>query len=324
MTTLNPFDLLDDDTEDPSLLAAAKPLKVEKPAAPAQPAKMPTKPTPPSQAVREARGGRNGGPPRGGGRGRSGGFNRESRNSDAPPANENGYVGGYRRSEGGDAGRRGGYRGRGGRHGDSGDSERPRRNFERHSGTGHGVTEESTTVVAVEKEGVEGEATDANKDTPVEAQAEKEPEDKEMTLEEYEKVLEEKRKTLQETKIEERKVDTKVFETMQQLSSKKSNNDEVFIKLGTDKDKRPVEKEEKTKKSLSINEFLKPANGERYRGGGYRGGKGRGPRGGAEEGGRGPRGGAESGRGPKGVADRKPAAPAPKIEDAAHFPTLGK
>ena len=40
------------------------------------------------------------------------------------------------------------------------------------------VTEESATVVekdlAVEKE---GEATDANKETPVEAQAEKEPED---------------------------------------------------------------------------------------------------------------------------------------------------
>lgn len=52
-----------------------------------------------------------------------------------------------------------------------------------------------------------------------------------MTLEEYEKVLEEKRKALQATKIEERKVDTKAFETMQQLSSKKSNNDEVFIKL---------------------------------------------------------------------------------------------
>ncbi|KAF3599358.1 hypothetical protein F2Q69_00033348 [Brassica cretica] len=302
MTTLNPFDLLDDDIEDPTLLAAAKPLKVEK-AAPAQPAKLPTKPTPPSQAVREARGGRNGGGARGGGRGRGGGFNRESRNFDAP-ANENGYVGGgYRRSEGGDAGRRGGYRGRGGRHGDSGDLERPRRNFERHSGTAHGhelkrdgagrgnwgtieddippVTEGSTPVVetdlAVEKE---GEATDANKETPVEAQAEKEPEpeDKEMTLEEYEK--------------------------------------------GTDKDKRPVEKEEKTKKSLSINEFLKPANGERYRGG-YRGGRGRGPRG-ADEGGRGPRGGAEGGRGPKGGADRKAAAPAPKIEDAAHFPTLGK
>lgn len=52
-----------------------------------------------------------------------------------------------------------------------------------------------------------------------------------MTLEEYEKVLEEKKKALQATKVEERKVDTKAFEAMQQLSSKKSNNDEVFIKL---------------------------------------------------------------------------------------------
>lgn len=49
MATLNPFDLLDDDAEDPSQLAAAKPLKVEK-AAPAQPAKLPSKPLPPSQA----------------------------------------------------------------------------------------------------------------------------------------------------------------------------------------------------------------------------------------------------------------------------------
>lgn len=51
-----------------------------------------------------------------------------------------------------------------------------------------------------------------------------------MTLEEYEKVLEEKRKALQALKAEERKVDTKVFESMQQLSSKKENN-EIFIKL---------------------------------------------------------------------------------------------
>ncbi|CAH8392594.1 unnamed protein product [Eruca vesicaria subsp. sativa] len=372
MATVNPFDLLDDDTEDVNQLVAAKPLKVEKPA-PVQPGKLPTKPLPPSQAVKEGKNGPGGG--RGGGvrgRGRSGGFNREPRNNDGP-ASENGYVGGYRRSEEGDGARRGGsvggYRGRGGgrrggfNNGESGDFERPRRNFDRQSGTGHGngfkrdgagrgnwgttedeipqVTEESAAVVekslAVEKEGGEGEATDANKETPVEAQAEKEPEDKEMTLEEYEKVLEEKRKALQATKIEERKVDTKAFETMQQLSSKKSNNDEVFIKLGTEKDKRPVEKEEKTKKSLSINEFLKPANGEKYRGG-YRGGRegrgGRGPREGAEgRGGRGPRAGADrGGRGPRGAdgegnqraAAPKFVAPAPKIEDAAQFPTLGK
>lgn len=51
-----------------------------------------------------------------------------------------------------------------------------------------------------------------------------------MTLEEYEKVLEEKRKALQALKAEERKVDAKVFESMQQISSKKGNH-EIFIKL---------------------------------------------------------------------------------------------
>jgi hypothetical protein len=51
-----------------------------------------------------------------------------------------------------------------------------------------------------------------------------------MTLEEYEKVREEKRKALQAPKTEERKVDTKEFESMQQLSNKKENND-IFIKL---------------------------------------------------------------------------------------------
>lgn len=52
----------------------------------------------------------------------------------------------------------------------------------------------------------------------------------EMTLEEYEKLLEEKRKALLALKAEERKVDPKEFASMQQLSSKKDNND-IFIKL---------------------------------------------------------------------------------------------
>lgn len=51
-----------------------------------------------------------------------------------------------------------------------------------------------------------------------------------MTLEEYEKLLEEKRKALQTLKTEERKVDAKEFESMQQLSSKKDSTD-IFIKL---------------------------------------------------------------------------------------------
>lgn len=54
MATLNPFDLLDDDTEDPSLLAAQlkiEPKKAVVPLAkqPAQP-KLPSKPLPPAQA----------------------------------------------------------------------------------------------------------------------------------------------------------------------------------------------------------------------------------------------------------------------------------
>jgi hypothetical protein len=51
-----------------------------------------------------------------------------------------------------------------------------------------------------------------------------------MTLEEYQKLLEEKRKALQALKTEERKVDTKEFETMQALSCKKDNF-EIFAKL---------------------------------------------------------------------------------------------
>ncbi|CAM8888199.1 unnamed protein product [Rhodiola kirilowii] len=79
-----------------------------------------------------------------------------------------------------------------------------------------------------------------------------------MTLEEYEKVLEEKRKALLASKPEERKVDAdSEFKSMQQLSSKKSN-DEIFIKLGSDKEKRKetTEKEEKVKKVVNINDFL--------------------------------------------------------------------
>lgn len=49
-------------------------------------------------------------------------------------------------------------------------------------------------------------------------------------MEEYEKVLEEKRKALLALKTEERKVDVKEFESMQQLSNKKENH-EIFIKL---------------------------------------------------------------------------------------------
>ncbi|KAL6614970.1 hypothetical protein ACP70R_037240 [Stipagrostis hirtigluma subsp. patula] len=235
-------------------------------------------------------------------------------------------------------GRRGGYTDV-----DAGDESArpPRRAYERRSGTGRGyemkregagrgnwgtVTDEALaqeTVEAVNTEGTaavtEGEnkleevpQSEAEKDKEGEPnEEEKEPEDKEMTLEEYEKLLEEKRKALLALKTEERKVEVdKEFQSMQPLSSKKGN-DEVFIKLGSDKDKKKenAERDERAKKSVSINEFLKPAEGERYYSSGGRGrGRGRG---------RGDRGGFNGG-----YSSRAQAA-APVIEDPSQFPSLG-
>ncbi|CDY33522.1 BnaA06g35510D [Brassica napus] len=327
MATVNPFDLLGVDAEDPSQIAVALPKKVEK-AAPVLPAKLQSKQAPPSQAVRgESRNAPSGGrgPPRGS-------FNPGgNRPYDPKDGERNGGFRGYRES-GGRGGHVGGFA-----NGKTGDVEqRPKRVYDRHSRTGRsndvkregagrgnwGTTEDDTPpptvepTTEVEKSPVaEDDTTDAKKDSPAAEQEEKEPEDKEMTLEEYEKILEEKKKALQATKVEERKVDTKVFESMQQLSNKKTNDEEIFIKLGSDKDKRKdaAEKEEKTKKSLSINEFLKPADGERYNNprGGYRG--------------RGGRGGRRDGRGQRdGGNQRHGGAPAPAIGDSAQFPSLGK
>ncbi|KAM3323081.1 plasminogen activator inhibitor 1 RNA-binding protein-like [Capsicum chacoense] len=358
MADLNPFDLLgDDDTDDPSKLIAIhqqKAAPTKKPSGPAaaakkQPAKLPTKPPPPTQAVREAKTefGRGGG--RGGGRGYSrgrggGGFNREASNNENFPRNRefsggvvaSEYVEGGRPSE-----RRGGYGGprafRGGRqggfsNGEMPEGDRPRRTFERRSGTGRGseikregagrgnwgteadevtqmtgeVANEGEKNLNVEKPSTEEEAGDDKKENLAAEAEDKEPEDKEMTLEEYEKLLEEKRKALQALKTaEERKVDTKVFESMQQLSKKSS--DEIFVKLGSkDKKRESAEKEEKAKKAVSINEFLKPAEGERYYAPGGRGrGRGRGS------------------RGYSGASSTSNVEAAPPIEDPGHFPTLG-
>ncbi|XP_022973891.1 RGG repeats nuclear RNA binding protein A-like isoform X2 [Cucurbita maxima] len=357
MATVNPFDLLgDDDAEDPSQLIAAKQVAAvtapppkegsaqTKPVVPAsqqnKPASLPSKPLPPSQAVREARnegirGGRGSG--RGGGRGygrgrEGGGFNRDFANSENTSAPEDGEAGKTTERRG-----YGGPRGRGGRrggfnNGEVGDGERPRRVFERHSGTGRGneykregagrgnwgrpadefaeVAEEAVNEpeknVGDEKPVQEEDTSGVNTENPAKEPEETEPEDKEMTLEEYEKLLEDKRKALMALKTEERKVDPKEFASMQQLSSKKENND-IFIKLGSEKDKRKeiADKEERTKKSLSINEFLRPAERERqYTPGGRVRGRGRGSRGGY------------GGSSISNVA-------APSIEDPGQFPTLG-
>ncbi|OIW01155.1 hypothetical protein TanjilG_17712 [Lupinus angustifolius] len=367
MSTLNPFDLLGDDAEDPSQQIEAEQLKAAAAAAAApkkgqeqgkgasrggQPpqgkaAQLPSKPTPPAQAVREARsepfrGGRG----RGYGRGR-GGFNRDFSHGEntfsatEAPANQGAFEGDAEKlsERRGYGAPRVPYRGGGARRGGfstgEGDEEgRPRRVFERRSGTGRGngfkregagrgnwgtqddeiakvtdeVPNETEKNLGDEKPAAEEDAADAKKESPANETEEKEPEDKEMTLEEYEKVLEEKRKALQALKTEQRKVDTKEFESMQPLSSKK-NNHEIFAKLGSDKDKRKdgIEKEEKSKKSVSINEFLKPAAGESFYNPGGRGrGRGR---------------GARSSGGFRGNSTSN--APAPAIEDPGHFPTLG-
>ncbi|CAL5195277.1 unnamed protein product [Lathyrus oleraceus] len=375
MATINPFDLLGDDAEDPSHLIAAEQLKAAaaaaaapkkgleqgKQVAPKKAALLPSKPLPPSQAVRESRnepsrGGRGGGRGYGGGfgrgRGGGGGFGRDFSNDDnssslpVPPANQGSFEGdsgnpserrGYGAPRapyrvGGGGGRRGGFS-----NGEGGEEGRPRRTFDRHSGTGRGggfkregagrgnwgtqsdeiaqvtdeVANETEKNVSEEKPaGEEDAAAEGNKEAPANEAEEKEPEDKEMTLEEYEKVLEEKRKALQALKVESRKVDTKEFESMKPLSCKKEN-DEIFAKLGSDKDKRKdAFEKEKARKALSINEFLKPAEGEKYYSPGGRGGRGRGGRGGSRGGG-------------GYVGNAYSNAPAPSIEDPGQFPTLG-
>ncbi|CAN4076012.1 unnamed protein product [Withania somnifera] len=362
MATVNPFDLLDDDAEDPSLFIAAQQLKqAAAPVssskkgpvqAPKPTAKLPSRPVPPTQAVREARsvsqrgGGRGG--PRGGarGRGRGRGFNQEFADEDNGFVNNNGFSGRYSAPEDGESGkvseRRGGYGGsrvgfRGGRRGGfsngdaaEGEGERPRRVFDRRSGTGRGnesvkregsgrgnwgtpaddiapETEEPVIdgekIVEAEKQAGQEDAGDTNKDSTAAEPEEKEPEEKEMTLEEYEKLMEEKRKALLAQKPEERKVNLdKELQSMQLLSNKK-NDDEIFIKLGAEKDKKK-DMVEKTKKTQSINEFLKPADSESY----YRpGGRGRGR-------------GRGRGNGSGYVGNNSVSAPS--IEDVGQFPSL--
>lgn len=118
--------------------------------------------------------------------------------------------------------------------------------------------------VAIDKENVVGETE------------EKEPEDKEMTLDEYEKLLEEKRKALQALqKTEKRKVDVdKEFEFMQRLSAKK-NNDDVFIKLGSEREsarrRETADGEDSLRRPEAINNFLRPMEGEKHYNPGGRG-----------------------------------------------------
>nr|XP_043635642.1 RGG repeats nuclear RNA binding protein A-like [Erigeron canadensis] len=332
----------DDVTQLIAKLPVAAPAK-KAPAAGGLTAKPAPKKAPAVQEFKTERGGGRAGS-RGAGRGGRGGrgFNRDSANNENTNGNTNGFNGGYMPTADGEVDKfserrgfsssRGAYRGgrRGGYANGDMDGERPRRVFERRSmtgrgndlkrdGAGRGNWGSPTAVPKVldepvaepekneepEKPAAQEDGVDANKENPAPEAEVKEPEEKEMTLEEYEKVLEEKRKALQTLRAEERKVGLdKDLEKMQLLSSKKSE-EEIFVKLGSEKEKRKdAEKEEKAKKSLSINEFLKPTEEERN----YSGGRGRGR-------GRGGRAGYGGGNRINDVA--------PAIEDVKQFPSLG-
>lgn len=267
-------------------------------------------------------------------------------------------------------GSRGGGRGRGrvGRGYSEGEERTRRREFDRHSGNSRGNESEkragagrgnwgtdvdSALIVdtvesykAEEASEVEEgfskiEQESLNDATVEEGAAEvvpkEEEEDSEMTLEEYEKVLEHKRRVFHAEKVSERKVEVdKAFEKMLLVNNKKREED-VFIKLGHDKEKvkrDAAEREEKVRKPVSINEFLKPVEGEKYYG--PPSNRGRGGRGGRaerrevsdrrESGGR---IGRESSRGSfgggrvGGSRGMYGSTSAPKIEDQSQFPTLG-
>ncbi|KAH0879237.1 LOW QUALITY PROTEIN: hypothetical protein HID58_066631, partial [Brassica napus] len=285
MATLNPFDLLDDGAEDPSQIAVS--IAADKPKKPAPVSTVSAKSSAPSrqlaQPVREARsdaprGGERGGGDGGFSRGR-GGYNRDFRGGDgnSKPSEEAGVSKPLykKRSVYGGA-RRGG-----GRRGEAGDGEHPRRTFERHSGT--------------DREGdiKSEEAGCGNWGTPGE-----------------EVVVVRREKPFSLRKPLKGKLTLKCLNQCKNSQTRRSL-DEIFIKLGSDKDKRKDDKEEKAKKAVNINEFLKPGEGEDYYRGGGRGGRGRG------HGGR--DGESASGGGFDGY--RSEAAPA--IGDTAHFPSLG-
>ncbi|KAJ7298304.1 hypothetical protein O6H91_Y004900 [Diphasiastrum complanatum] len=217
--------------------------------------------------------------------------------------------------EGGRGRGRGSGRGRGRGFSRDEDDQSREREYDRRSGSGRG---EDLSEVSTSKEENHETQMEQKVEEPMKVetsdengqQKAQEEEDKEMTLDEYEKVLEEKRKALAALKSQERRVDVdKSFQTMQ-LMDRKSEED-IFIKLNLDKEKgkkkEVAEKEDRTKKAVSINEFLKPADGETYYGAGNGRGRGRGR-------GRG---------GLRGSIFSPGQVSAPRIEDPGQFPTLG-
>ncbi|CAN6801771.1 unnamed protein product [Brassica oleracea] len=237
MATLNPFDLLDDGAEDPSQIAVS--IAADKPKKPAPVSALSAKSSAPSrqlaQPVREARSDA----PRGGGRGGfsrgRGGYNRDFRGGDrnSKPSEEAGVSKPLyeKRSVCGGA-RRGG-----GRRGEAGDGERPRRTFERHSGTGR---ESLLTSFNFWGDIKSEEAGCGNWGTPGE----------EVVVVEIEEVA--------------------------GVETEKPAGDEVAADANKENTAEVEEQKESEDKAVNINKFLKPGEGENYYRGGGRGGRGRG------------------------------------------------
>nr|VDD55188.1 unnamed protein product [Brassica oleracea] len=192
MATLNPFDLLGDDAEDPSQIAVS--IAADKPKKPVPVSAVSAKSSAPSrqlpQPVREARNDA----PRGGGRGVEDTISplRKGGGGSKPFYEKRSVPGVY------------GGAPRGGRRGEAGEGERPRRTYERRSGTGRGgdfkregagrgnwgtpgeevlvVETEEVAGTEIEKPAGDEVAADAKKENTAEVEEQKEPEDKEMTL----------------------------------------------------------------------------------------------------------------------------------------------
>lgn len=123
-----------------------------------------------------------------------------------------------------------------------------------------------------------------------------EKEKKKMTLEQYEKIHVEKRKALEALKSEERKVTLDKELKSLIVVRKNKEDDDVLIKLNSEKDKLKrgsSDKEEKGRKAVSINEFFNPARGQFNR------------------------------RGPRRSTVVENVAATPAIEDLGQFPVLG-
>eukprot|EP00879_Flechtneria_rotunda_P001677 GHRR01001837.1.p1 GENE.GHRR01001837.1~~GHRR01001837.1.p1 ORF type:complete len:348 (+),score=117.88 GHRR01001837.1:182-1225(+) len=347
MADLNPFDLLGDSDENisPEQLAAAKVAAV-KPAPKKEEPKVAAK----THVAREDAGrgrGHGEGRSRGGGRGRFGGPR-----PDSGEVAENGFDEGGPAARGGRGGGRGEFRGRfagpgRGRGGARGyDSNRPRREFDRHDGTGRGYeaqkrggggrgnwgpedgsadapnAEEAATVEEPEKVVAQAEeAAAAEGDAAAGENEEQIPpveEIKELTLDEYEAMLAEKKAELNKAR-QARTIDTSEFANLKPLK-KDEQEDENPLEVSNSKEKRgPRAKERKEIVTVETNFQVGAPEPRSNRGRGERGGRGRGGRGsfGRSNGGDRPERpyGGRGGRGERGAHIN--------VEDTSAFPSLG-